>query len=181
MKNAESVIEPRNLVNLFQGKKRGAEFASLIVKREAKELRKTSKLDGSRRPWETVYVVQRVLVCIGAIYENSVNRQRAREALGPEAVEKFSAQALPYGEWIEGTPFIQHKGKVYLRAQQLRYLSYEYRDEAGKVLTKEQVEPFKGDKAPSKSQGVENPVEVRAYTVENIKALQMRGMKYIVA
>ena len=59
---------------------------------------------------------------IGWIYQNSVNRERAREDLEPD----FEAFPRKWGERIKGTAFGEHNGNTYLELKVEREIATEY-------------------------------------------------------
>jgi uncharacterized protein YijF (DUF1287 family) len=98
---------------------------------------------------------------INWVYESAVNRQRVREDLTPD----FSAFPRKWGQRINGTPLVEHKGNYYLemKVQSASALYF--------VGTKEVSHNDVSDwlRPPSKHrQGVSREVILRDYALENI-------------
>lgn len=113
-------------------------------------------------------------------YENKVKRHLEREGKNPES---FKLGALPWGERIEGTPFIQNKGKVYLQcifleSGKVEYVASDFIDNldgkwwnAGEVVPAHLIEGLP-ETTGSEKQGLEDEVIVRTFALDSIKALR---------
>jgi len=109
---------------------------------------------------------------IGWIYQNSVNRERARENLEPD----FEAFPRKWGQRIKGTPFVEHKGKTYLELKVERALSTEYLLD-GEVVDKSVIEEWLPKRKPEgERQEVDRPIILRDYDLANIKAITFDGI-----
>lgn len=109
-------------------------------------------------------------------YENAVNNQRGREGLEKD----FVAFPRKWGQRVEGTPFVEHKDKEYLELKVQNSLGHEYLDSDGNVLDRAAVEQYLRPKGASR-QGVEREVILRDYSLENLRAVNMRGETYVMA
>lgn len=109
---------------------------------------------------------------IGWIYQNSVNRERARENLEPD----FEAFPRKWGQRIKGTPFVEHKGKTYLELKVERAISTEYLLD-GEVVDKSVIEEWLPKRKPEgERQEVDRPIILRDYDLANIKAITFDGV-----
>lgn len=109
---------------------------------------------------------------IGWIYQNSVNRERARENLEPD----FEAFPRKWGQRIKGTPFVEHKGKTYLELKVERAISTEYLLD-GEVVDKSVIEEWLPKRKPEgERQEVDRPIILRDYDLANIKAITFDGI-----
>lgn len=109
---------------------------------------------------------------IGWIYQNSVNRERARENLEPD----FEAFPRKWGQRIKGTPFVEHKGKTYLELKVERAISTEYLLD-GQVVDKSVIEEWLPKRKPEgERQEVDRPIILRDYDLANIKAITFDGI-----
>ena len=124
-------------------------------------------------------------------YLNKVRRHLEAEGKDPDS---FQLSSLPWGERIEGTPFIRHKEKHYLQCVFLDSGSIEYRalepitytphsdsfDVPMKWDTNEEIPEHLiiglPDRSGSEHQGLDNEVIVRTFALESIEGL--RAMKY---
>jgi len=94
-----------------------------------------------------VVCVKKEFVFMGAVYENAVNNQRARE----NKRQNFKAFELPWGQWFDGSHIIiSHNGKLYLRYYAKMPITYKYSKksyqfEDGTELTKNQLNSFFND------------------------------------
>lgn len=146
----------------------GNQFVTLTTKTDAR-LKKGGNELGK------VYKVSRVNAAVNFNYSNAVNRQRCREGEYPD----FEPEPRKWGVRIPHTPFVTHKGKVYLEAKVERVLFHRYEDEQGRVLADEQVRPFLPKRTDNKEhQGVEREVLVRDYDFASIVTITLRGEDY---
>lgn len=156
----------------------GATFAQIQMRTEPK-MRKTGNPFMGR-----VEKISTSNVTLGAIYENSVNRQSGRED-NPKKGD-FKAQSLQWGEWLIPNKIITHKGKLYLRAQVNAHMVPDVEFEIdGKPVTgprKFYMESFIQTRKPSKRQTEEqgNEKEVKPFTVafDNIETIKEGGTVY---
>lgn len=120
-------------------------------------------------------------------YENKVRRALIAEGKNPDS---FELGALPWGERIPESPFIQHKGKHYLQCVFLESGDVEYRAtdtipigtydlgpvviwRQGDIIPKEVISGLKDDESYI-HQGLEpnDAVIVRTFCLDNIVALR---------
>lgn len=113
-------------------------------------------------PLNNVVKISVVNGMTGGKYANAVNN--AQERGGEE--RDFIPSPRKWGNRIEGTPLVEHKGKHYLELHVLRSLGTMYHVD-GKEVT-EEVRPYLQD-SPS------TPVVWRDYALENIKEVRMDG------
>ena len=113
-----------------------------------------------------------------ANYEDEVNKRLAKE--GKEA--NFKSGKLPWGELVEGTPYISHKGETYLRviaeSKPARTAFYEKLDDGTYALIDiDTVQGYdvpaeKKETTPDPQGGLENQVIVRSINIENIVGIE---------
>jgi hypothetical protein len=112
---------------------------------------------------------------IGFRYENSVNNQLARE--GVEA--DFVSHPRKWGNRIEGTPLVEHKGTHYLEVKIEKVYDTKYILD-GKEVSKDVVaQHLRPAKEGSGRQGTEKAVILRDYKLDSITALNMGGRQYL--
>ena len=106
-------------------------------------------------------------------YENMVNRR-----LEKEGKEPFTLSPRSWGERVPGTPFVAHKGSIYVEAIFLKAptkITYFYDD---KEIDKKDIiglpEKSEGDQG-----GLDNKVIIRTYNIENVTSLKMGELSVI--
>jgi hypothetical protein len=109
----------------------------------------------------------RIQVVLNPNYTNSVNAQRGRETEVGEYMEEFVAHPRSWGTRIEGTSFVEHKGKRYLEVQVLRSFEASYCID-GQPVPKDVAEALLHPHKGSGRQGTDKAVILRDYNVENI-------------
>lgn len=108
-------------------------------------------------------------------YDNMVKRRLEREGKDPES---FVLGARAWGVRRPNTPFIDHKGEVYLEVIFLHPGKSSYFLD-GAPIKKEDIVGLKETKEDADSQGgLENKVVVRSYKAASIKALRVDGKEY---
>ena len=117
-------------------------------------------------------------LCLCFEYERSVNRQRGRE--GTE--QAFEAQARKWGQRIEGTPLVEHKGKLYVTGKVEHTASdVIYRDALGHPLDPEAIAPFKpASRSSAAHQGVDREVITRDWSLDSITRITLNHVTYLV-
>lgn len=120
-------------------------------------------------PYRDKEVVKKAKVngIINSRYANSVNNQRAREG----NTEFFTPQPRKWGTRRKGTPFVDHKDKVYLEVKVEKVLDSEYFVDGVKV-TLESVREYLPKKSQPETQETEKAVLVADYNLENIKEIK---------
>jgi len=125
-------------------------------------------------------------------YGHEVNRQRQREG-GFEivdgqpvvaTVEDFKAHNRKWGQRIENSPFVEHKGQHYLELKVSESNGHEYRDENNELVTGETLEhakTFFPKRSESSRQQVENKIVLRDYRLDRVTAITLHdsGMTFI--
>lgn len=139
-------------------------------------------------PFGTILKQSIAHVAIGHNYEAAVNRQGIREDNVP--TEAFKANALPWGEWLVPNRLITHKGEIYVRTQTNPNMRHnraprvQYRDTAGKFLSRAEVKPLLPAKSESARQaafGNEGEVTVRTFKLSSIRRIRIGGETLTVA
>lgn len=109
-------------------------------------------------------------------YTNSVNNQREKEGIETP----FVAHARKWGERIEGTPLIQHKGSFYVeakpsgKAQNVIWLC------DGAPIELRMIQEFMPVPQKSNTQETEKEIKVRDFSIESIASVKMLGEVYVV-
>lgn len=152
---------------------KGNTFANITTVTDAR-LRKTGN------PFGTVYKRSNLNVSLGWHYKNAVQRQQAREG---QPVD-FTPQPRKWGQRREGTPLVDHKGKVYAEAKPEKVFGTEYFhvvDGEEIPLTKEDVTPFLPQrKKPATQDSIEKEIFCRDYALASIKHIAMEGEQFTV-
>lgn len=112
----------------------------------------------------------------GSAYESMVNRRLAAEGKDPSS---FELGPRKWGERIKNTPFITHKGELYLEVIFLKAGKSEYfLDDT--PIEKSEIEGI--DKTPPREDsqgGLENQVIIRTFRVESIVALRVDKQEFV--
>jgi hypothetical protein len=101
-------------------------------------------------------------------YENMVRRRLADAG---KNADNFVLGDLPWGERIEGTPFIQHKGEIYLQTVQIAPGASKYF--IGSSEVDERLLGFR-ERNPNQGLGL-NSVIVSTYNIKNITRITLMG------
>lgn len=131
-----------------------------------------------------VFKVQDLSASIGSwSYAKSVNDRRIREwkkaLLTDENTpkpEEFVPKARQWGQRVLNTPFVEHKGQLYVELSVHDCLRQKFVDDQGKEVSKALLEPWLTEKkAEGALQGLEKPVTLRDFKVENIVSIKYAG------
>ncbi len=112
-------------------------------------------------------------VALGAIYENSVNRARAKEGL----TEYFYAEALWGGKGRRKTPYTYEHidtHKEYFAVRPIRSIESFYMD-GSKEYKDEDVTPYLQRQGVATKQGLNKPVPWRTLSIENLRMCKVFG------
>lgn len=162
-------IDKHELYQLFAGL-RGAKMATIETETEV-AMRKTNN------PYAGFVTKRtRINVTLNFNYTNSVNNQRGKEG----NQEDFVPHARKWGNRIDGTTLILHKGIVYVEAkpngkpQSVEYLF------KGQPIDKSELLPWLPVANSNKEhQGVEKEIIVRDYKLDSILAVDMNKIHYV--
>ena len=108
-------------------------------------------------------------------YDNMVKRRLEQEGKDPES---FVLKPRKWGDRIPNTPFIEHKGEMYLdviyhKAGKTHYLL------DGQPIDKTDIIGLPEDRVDHKQQaGLNNQVKVRTLKMESIVAIRYNGQEY---
>ena len=153
---------------------KGASAVTIVARTEPK-MRKTGNPFGSGE----VFKVARVNGMIGWNYANSVNNQREREG----GTADFVAKPRHWGERIDGTPLVEHKGNYYLEMKVEKSLDYRFEDSSGVELddsTIDEIKRFLPVKKQAETQQTEKPIILCDYKVAGILSITYKGVCYLV-
>lgn len=160
-------ISRENLVSLLRGVK-GAKPVTIVTETDP----------GKSKKHKGICVKQSTVNGIANWhYEKAVNRQRQREGKTAD----FEVKPRKWGERIQGTPLVEHKGNFYLEMKVERVLDTRYfltTDEGYVPTTKEAVADHLRPSRGAPNQGVDRDVILRDYKVESIVTLRMGGREY---
>jgi hypothetical protein len=141
-----------------------------------------------KNPFGKIYKETRLVGFIGVDYQNSIVRESDRQ--GAQA-ENFTAESLPWGEWLYANRVISHNGKLYLRTQftpgQRKVKTTKvlaYRDGQGKFLSHDEIKSFLPplrESSKQQAQGLNRTVQVRTFCFDSIKKIRLQGQTYRVA
>lgn len=128
----------------------------------------------TNNPYVGAVKLSTVNCVVNCNYSNSVNNQCAREDIDTE----FESAPRQWGQRIQGTPFVEHKGEFYLETKVERSLGETKIVHNGKELSWEDVQEF----LPKKNEGARQPNEKkviwRDYKVSSIKSVTVNGTTY---
>ena len=103
-------------------------------------------------------------------YENMVNRRLEKEGKNPAT---FNVGQRPWGERVDGTPIVTHKGEdylevIFLKAGEVRYTL------DGQPIEYSDIEGMKA--APESVQGgLDDKVIIRTFKADSIKTIRVDG------
>lgn len=125
---------------------------------------------------------------IGFRYERAVNGRRLKEAepqtqADIEAVPEFEALPRSWGQHVEGTPLVEHKGTLYVEVAVQRSLAHQYIIDGLEASADEleQLKAFLPEKTEGARQELDKPIVVRDYKLESVRQLVMDGLTYDVS
>lgn len=171
-----------NLVNLSESAKnlilsiaslQGCKFAHVVTETSVKIPKKYGIIG------EVTKVTDK-MVQLNYNYERAVNNRLQKEGKEPN----FTAQSLPWGEWLLPNKIIVHKGSAYLRMYDfkggVKSKSY-YID--GNLATTEEIKVIKAyeeskNKPSNTQQGLENEVNPTVVNFDNIISLKCDVIDY---
>lgn len=104
----------------------------------------------------------KVNAMIGFNFQNSVNNSLERDGQDSD----FKSQTRKWGQRIQGTPLVKHKGNYYLESKVERILGAAYRDLNGKILEGIKEEPS------------DQRVTLRDFKLDSIRILKFKGEEY---
>lgn len=117
----------------------------------------------------------RTQVMLNHVYGNSVNYQRERE--GKKA--DFVPNPRKWGERIQGTTLVQHKGRVYLETKILKALNTQWWLDS-KPVNLEDIKHMVHDKSSNKEhQGLDKEEILRDWDIDNLEYVNMLGEQYV--
>ncbi len=116
---------------------------------------------------------------VGFNYQRAVNKRRVAE--GKEG--DFVPSKRPWGVRVEGTPLVEHNGKLYLEYTTLKTHSartfldgVEVHDEA----TLKDIAKWRRESSNAAHQGLETEFKVRTVALENIRSIRCMGEDIVV-
>ncbi|RDJ35712.1 MAG: hypothetical protein DWQ19_12915 [Crenarchaeota archaeon] len=174
---AISTVELKELLE----RQRGASFVTIIART------KPQFIGGKSSPMVGVEKVSRVNGVVNWSYQNAVNNQRTREGQPLDEqgeVEFFEPEPRSWGQRLHDEvgrllPTVEHKGRTYLELKVQKSIEYSfYRDD--QRIPNEEVLPHLRKNTEGRRQEVDNPVILRDYALDSIKAIRLDGELYVV-
>lgn len=140
----------------------------------------TPKLTGGKKNPMQGEITKRVVSSVqvftnknGSAYAAKV--QRGLDSEGKGATFELSPRV--WGERVEGTPFVTHKGTDYLEVIFNKAISTEYFHN-GQPIAKDEIEGLPASKPEGKQGGLDEKVIIRTYKLDSIKELRAYGEEY---
>ena len=130
-----------------------------------------------------VVKVQDLSASVGSwSYQRAVNNRRQKEwqnaLLQDENTPEpalFVPEARRWGTRVPNTPFVEHKGQLYVELSVHNCLRQLYLDDKGIPVSKDLLEPYMPKKKDGERQELDNPIILRDVKVENIVAITYGG------
>ena len=151
---------------------KGGTFAGIDTETEVKLLGgKKNPMQGRVTKRTTGATVMIFCTKDKSAYENMVRKRMDMEGLDATT---FELKPRAWGQRIEGTPFVEHKGKHYLECFFMNAGETEYFLD-GKPIAKEDIEGLPEKKDSEESQGgIENKVILRTFAIESLRRLRIK-------
>jgi hypothetical protein len=110
----------------------------------------------------------------GSVYDNMVRRRLAAEGKDPDA---FELQERKWGKRVDGTPFIENKGELYLEVFYVKPGKVHY-EHNGKQIDPAFIEGLPPAREEAEQGGLEDKVIIRTVKLENILAMNVNGGRH---
>lgn len=107
----------------------------------------------------------------GSAYANMVNRR-----LASEGKDNFTLSPRTWGERVEGTAFVTHKGKDYLEVIFKNVISSDYYQD-GKPIDKAAIVGLKPSREGEQG-GLDDKVIIRTYSLDSVKEIRAFGSEF---
>lgn len=163
------------LVAVLRGHLAKASFCTLM----SRTMPVMNKTIGRRTPnpyYGRTFKVAKVHGIINWRYESAVNRQRERENKEPD----FEALPRSWGQRLEGQPFVEYEGRLYLEIKVQMILEHYYETLDGLRLDLSHVESFLPQRRPQSRQGLNKEVVLRDYAIDSVVELHAYGNEYVI-
>lgn len=108
-------------------------------------------------------------------YENMVMRRLAQEGKDPKS---FELGARAWGERIEGTPFIQHNGALYLEVIFLKPGKTHFEHGVRKI-DRSDVVGLEESSDGGEQGGLDNKVIIRTFKADSISSITINGQRHV--
>jgi len=173
-------IDENDLVSVLMGLEKAVSFAGLVCETVPSEI-KNPKTSGMG---DRITKLSHVTVAVGdkLNYGRIVNGRRDRLAgeLGVEPPEDYKVQERKWGMRVPNTPFVIHRGQLYLECLITGVSQTEYKLD-GVIVSKDMIAPYLRPKTADTSEerlGVE--VIWRDYRLDSIVQVRVDGKIYVV-
>lgn len=107
-------------------------------------------------------------------YANMVHRRLAAEGKDPAS---FQLSPRTWGERLQGVPFVQHNGQLYLEVIFLRAGAVHF-ELNGRRIAREQVQGL-AEHQEAEQGGLDNKVIIRTFKVDSISAITINGQRHV--
>lgn len=112
----------------------------------------------------------------GSAYENMVQRRLAQEGKDPAS---FELGERAWGVRIAGTPFVEHKGDLYLEVIFLKPGKSHYEYGARPIAASEIVGLEEAKIGEEQQGGLDNKVIIRTFKADSIMAVTINGKRHV--
>jgi hypothetical protein len=106
-------------------------------------------------------------------YQNMVNKRLAQEGKSAD----FTVGPRTWGNRIKNTPFVEHKGEMYLEVICLKPGTSVFKRD-GVVVDKSSVQGLADDAEGAVQGGLDNKVIIRTFKFASIKAVTINSQRY---
>jgi len=110
----------------------------------------------------------------GSAYDAMVKRRLAAEGKDPNS---FQLSPRAWGERVQGTSFVEHKGAHYLEVIFLRSGAVEFLLD-GAAIAREDIEGLEEHRDSTGQGGLENQVVIRTFALDSVTALRANGNEW---
>lgn len=153
----------------------GATFATITATTDAR-----AKKTGN--PFGKIFKEATVNGCLNFHYDAGVERRLAKEGKTADEFKKGESWHEPVLQDGNLTPLCQHKtdkSKVYVRFMLVQKVGETiYREENGREIPADQVKPFLPKPSGYANQGLDNPLVILTYDLDNVDQLTIGGETY---
>jgi len=171
-------LSRKNLISRLEQIK-GSRIITIEALTKETRLRAKDSFGNPNPYWGKLLKLSRVNGLINWSYENAVNNQRVREGqplLPDGSIERFKSLPRAWGVRKIGTPFIEHKGKVYIEMMVLNS-SHQYVVD-DEYINEADITSFLAPKKESSRQKTKKSIILRDYAIDNILRVKMNKVLY---
>ena len=111
----------------------------------------------------------------GSAYSNMVKRRMVAEGKDPET---FTVSPRTWGTRIENTPFVEHKGELYIEVIYMNSGTTKFMYN-GQEIDRDSITGLDSEDSQTSQGGIENKVIIRTIKVENVKEITINHQHYV--